>query len=318
MRAFFLLLVLFFSNPSYAQYKCVESGRTWYTNTPCVAAPSPQRRPEEQKTAAEIQAEFDQEVAAKRAAEAQVSSEANDREKSTVTETQTPTTPPPSKTPEIRKSWPASLSIWHYGVIGIFLYVIPSVIAILRGHHQIIIIILINLFLGWTYVGWVVALIWSATAAKQPVKNNLTPEKTGNDDDNGDIHEQRHAELRADIQRAVSSHPDATALLQALARLDGTTAEAERRIIFNFLKQQGAKLNSEHFPYFYGHHAGEFNHAEEDELIGKFLHQLQATTIAYRIDVIAAACAIVATGGTPKKREAETLARIRAALTPTT
>jgi hypothetical protein len=50
------------------------------------------------------------------------------------------------------------------GII-IALYFVPSLIAALRGHHQTTAIFLLNLLLGWTFIGWVVALIWSATAA---------------------------------------------------------------------------------------------------------------------------------------------------------
>jgi hypothetical protein len=43
-------------------------------------------------------------------------------------------------------------------------YFLPTIIAQGRGHRQAIPITLINLFLGWTFLGWVVALVWSATA----------------------------------------------------------------------------------------------------------------------------------------------------------
>lgn len=50
-------------------------------------------------------------------------------------------------------------------VLGIFIfYVLPSIIAIYRKHPNVVPVVLINLFLGWTLIGWIVAIIWSATA----------------------------------------------------------------------------------------------------------------------------------------------------------
>lgn len=56
------------------------------------------------------------------------------------------------------------------GFFGLFLlanvYMIPTWIAFIRGHHQRVAILLVNLLLGWTFLGWVVALVWSATAKR--------------------------------------------------------------------------------------------------------------------------------------------------------
>jgi hypothetical protein len=51
--------------------------------------------------------------------------------------------------------------------VSIFLYFLPSIIAVVRHHHQVGSIILINVFLGWTFLGWVVALAISASAVKK-------------------------------------------------------------------------------------------------------------------------------------------------------
>jgi len=45
--------------------------------------------------------------------------------------------------------------------IVIALYFLPSIIASLRNHSNRVSIFVLNLFLGWTFLGWVVALIWS-------------------------------------------------------------------------------------------------------------------------------------------------------------
>jgi hypothetical protein len=54
-------------------------------------------------------------------------------------------------------------------IIGITFvgYVFPSIIAWHRDHHQKVAILLLNLLLGWTVLGWIGALIWAATATKE-------------------------------------------------------------------------------------------------------------------------------------------------------
>lgn len=41
---------------------------------------------------------------------------------------------------------------------------LPTVIALFRGHHNVGAIAVLNLFLGWTFLGWIGALVWSFTA----------------------------------------------------------------------------------------------------------------------------------------------------------
>jgi hypothetical protein len=42
-------------------------------------------------------------------------------------------------------------------------YLMPSYVAALRGHHKLMAIGAINVLLGWTILGWIVALIWAFT-----------------------------------------------------------------------------------------------------------------------------------------------------------
>lgn len=48
-------------------------------------------------------------------------------------------------------------------VLGVLIggYFLPTIIAIIRKHPNVVAILLINLLLGWTFIGWVAALIWS-------------------------------------------------------------------------------------------------------------------------------------------------------------
>jgi len=47
-------------------------------------------------------------------------------------------------------------------------YFFPTIIAVLRSRHNAGAIFLLNLFLGWTLVGWVVALVWAVSSSLPP------------------------------------------------------------------------------------------------------------------------------------------------------
>lgn len=49
----------------------------------------------------------------------------------------------------------------------LILYFLPTVIAGCRHHHQLGAIVVVNLFLGWTGLGWIVALAMSCSAVRQ-------------------------------------------------------------------------------------------------------------------------------------------------------
>lgn len=44
----------------------------------------------------------------------------------------------------------------------IFIYFLPSIIAFVRNKRNKVGILLLNLFLGVTFIFWVIALVWSA------------------------------------------------------------------------------------------------------------------------------------------------------------
>jgi hypothetical protein len=46
-------------------------------------------------------------------------------------------------------------------IVGLLIYFIPSFIAFSRRHPQRMWILLLNIFAGWTLLGWVGALVWS-------------------------------------------------------------------------------------------------------------------------------------------------------------
>lgn len=48
-------------------------------------------------------------------------------------------------------------------ILGFTLYILPSVIAFKRGHQNCGAILALNILLGWSFLGWVAALVWSLT-----------------------------------------------------------------------------------------------------------------------------------------------------------
>ena len=66
---------------------------------------------------------------------------------------------------------PMTHGVWFVLVIvvGLFLYFIPSVVG--RHKTDALAIFVFNFFLGWTFLGWVLALVWACT--KDPVLNPL-------------------------------------------------------------------------------------------------------------------------------------------------
>jgi hypothetical protein len=48
-------------------------------------------------------------------------------------------------------------------ILSLALYFLPTIVAVVRKKRNALAIFLLNLFLGITFIGWVVALVWSAT-----------------------------------------------------------------------------------------------------------------------------------------------------------
>jgi hypothetical protein len=60
---------------------------------------------------------------------------------------------------------------WLFGIpfslIGLALYLLPTILAAVRRSKSLVGIILVNILLGWTFVGWIVALVWSISGEAQ-------------------------------------------------------------------------------------------------------------------------------------------------------
>jgi hypothetical protein len=48
-------------------------------------------------------------------------------------------------------------------ILATLIYFLPTIIALARGHLSTLAIFLLNLFFGWTLLGWLIALVWSST-----------------------------------------------------------------------------------------------------------------------------------------------------------
>jgi hypothetical protein len=49
------------------------------------------------------------------------------------------------------------------GAICLFFYFVPSIVANSRNHPNVLGIFLLNLLLGWSLIGWVIALVWAVS-----------------------------------------------------------------------------------------------------------------------------------------------------------
>jgi len=56
-----------------------------------------------------------------------------------------------------------NLSLSEIGLLTLMfgLYLLPALISFLRRNRNYPAVFLLNLLLGWTGIGWVVALVWS-------------------------------------------------------------------------------------------------------------------------------------------------------------
>ena len=54
-----------------------------------------------------------------------------------------------------------------FGVFALAVYFLPTIIAAVTHAKSIVGIILLNVLAGWTFIGWIIALVWSLTGMKQ-------------------------------------------------------------------------------------------------------------------------------------------------------
>jgi uncharacterized protein YqhQ len=54
------------------------------------------------------------------------------------------------------------------GTVTFIVHLVPTFIALLRRHPNAAAIAAVNILLGWTCLGWIVAFVWSLTAVDRP------------------------------------------------------------------------------------------------------------------------------------------------------
>jgi hypothetical protein len=55
----------------------------------------------------------------------------------------------------------------YYGFVLFGIYFLPTIVATTRNHHNQGPILVINLFLGWTFIGWVIALAMATSSIRR-------------------------------------------------------------------------------------------------------------------------------------------------------
>ena len=51
-------------------------------------------------------------------------------------------------------------------LLGFIVYFLPWFIALGGKHRNVVVIFLLNLFLGWSLIGWLAALVWAVAGAE--------------------------------------------------------------------------------------------------------------------------------------------------------
>jgi hypothetical protein len=57
-----------------------------------------------------------------------------------------------------------------FSIVGLSLYLVPTAVAFFRGHPNSGAIAALNVLLGWTLLGYVLALVWSLAAISDSVR----------------------------------------------------------------------------------------------------------------------------------------------------
>jgi len=66
---------------------------------------------------------------------------------------------------------PAMIFFLPLGLLGIVLYFLPTFLAASRHHPSVLGIFQLNFFLGWSVIGWVIALVWAVSRPPVVVVN---------------------------------------------------------------------------------------------------------------------------------------------------
>jgi hypothetical protein len=62
-------------------------------------------------------------------------------------------------------------------LLVVFFYMLPSFVAWKRHHRQVKAILVVNILLGWSFLGWVASLAWALTADGEDDEIRITKRK---------------------------------------------------------------------------------------------------------------------------------------------
>lgn len=118
-------------------------------------------------------------------------------------------------------------------LILLALYFLPFIIALLRSHPQTASIFVLDLFLGWTLIGWVVALAMSVSSQSQP---NTVIVNAGSGHQSAPVHESAAAIASAPVTASPSTHEHQWIDVEAKQQGGGTIAQTRRCTVCGFIE----------------------------------------------------------------------------------
>jgi len=62
---------------------------------------------------------------------------------------------------------PWEIALMLFILPSLAVYFVPTIVAIVRHARNVLGIVLLNIFGGWTLVGWIIALVWSIRDERQ-------------------------------------------------------------------------------------------------------------------------------------------------------
>lgn len=75
---------------------------------------------------------------------------------------------PPLLADDVGSFWEGMLGLAMMLALAV-LYFVPTIIAVKRKHKSTGGIVALNILAGWTFVGWLIALVWSLSSPQQVV-----------------------------------------------------------------------------------------------------------------------------------------------------
>jgi len=63
--------------------------------------------------------------------------------------------------------WIALVIVVLGGSVALLVYFLPTIIATSRHKQNAMAIFLLNLFAGWSVVGWILAIVWAASVGRE-------------------------------------------------------------------------------------------------------------------------------------------------------